>query len=399
MPVRLLYDRSLESKISFSYSPTVEMMLSLHVLCNAKHHAVHLQWAVQTKRQMDRRMIADLRYFGTGFRQYLILCDLIIPEPGSDLKAFDDEAEELAGLSDLDFAHRILRECCDRHEVQRAMRGGKALERLLERFQEEPPTNLGNARPGSVAFCPATARRQAVRDLLCDPSAFRARLMDFLRRYWQEFFAPEFDRLEPRFLADITEKAHLLRASGAFSLLTRLFDQVVAGGEGSELVIYKQMDATIDSSRLQSVTITPTCFAVPHLILTIEPERFQIWYDLLSAGRRRQPEIPPARLISLLRAMGDEVRLSILKLVAQKRRSTQELAQILNITPPSVSRHLRILKEAGLLTSQGEGYYVFYSLVPEQVLALGQHLTDFVELRHTQSQAISPSLPPDFLTQ
>lgn len=392
MPVRVLYDESLEWKIGFSYSPTVEMMLSLHVLCNAKHHALHLQWAVQTKRRMDRRMLADLRYFGRGFRQYLILCDLIVPEPGSDLKGFEEELEELAGLSDLEFAHRILRESCARHEVEQALGGGGALEHLLGRFQEEPPTSLGNVHPASAAFCPATAQRQAVRDLLSDPPAFRARLMGFLRRYWQEVFAGEFERLEPRFLADLTEKARLLRTSGAASLLTQLSDRIAADQEGRELLIYKQMDATVDVSELESVTITPTYFGAPHLILSIEPDHLLLWYDLEAAGRHAPPRIPPARLVSVLRAVGDEVRLTILKLVAEKRRSTQELAQTLGITPPSVSRHLRILKEAGLLSSEGEGYYVFYSLVPEELVGLGRHLADFLGLYRPESPPAAPPL-------
>jgi len=393
MPVKILYDQSLEWKIGFSYSPTVEMLLSLHVLCNAQHHALHLQWAVQTKRRMDRRMLDDLRYFGRGFRQYLILCDLIAPEPEGDLKGFDEEAEDLAGLSDLEFAYRILREFCSRDEVASALEGGDARGEVLARFQEEPPTNLGNARPASAAFCPATAQRQAVRDLSGNTPAFRERLMGFLGRYWEEVFAAEFQRLEPWFLADITEKAHTLRTSGALALLSQLSDRIVSHQEEGELLIYKQMDATVDGAGLESVTITPTYFGSPHLILSIEPEHFLLWYDVVASGSRGRPETPPARLTSLLTAIGDEVRLSTLKLVAQKRRSTQELAQILNITPPSVSRHLRVLKEAGLLTSEREGYYVFYSLVPEELLALGRHLADFVDLHNPEPGPAGHLLP------
>ncbi len=392
MPIKILYDESLEWKTVFSYSPTMEILLSLHVLCNAQHHALHLQWAVQTKRRMDRRMLADLRYFGRGFRQYLILCDLITLEPDSDLKSFEEEMQELASLSDLGFAHRILREFCTEEEVASALEEGNAREGILTRFQEEP-ANPRNTRTGLAGYS-VSAQRQAVRELLGNTQAFRERLMGFLGRYWEDIFAVEFQRLEPWFLADITEKARMLRSSGALAFLSQISHRIVAHQEERELLIYKQVDATIRGASLESVTITPTYFGSPHLILSIEPEHFILCYDLTASGSGTRPEIPPSRLISLLRALGDEVRLTILKLIAEKRRSTQELAQILGITPPSVSRHLRILKDAGLLTSEGEGYYVFYSLVPEELPALGRHLTDFLDFHRPKSGSAAHLLSP-----
>lgn len=138
---------------------------------------------------------------------------------------------------------------------------------------------------------------------------------------------------------------------------------------------------TVDASALETVTISPTYFGAPHLTTSINRGHLVISYDVVAAtATQQQSAVPPARLVSLLRAAGDELRLSILKPVSEERYTTQELAQVLNITPPSVSRHRRILKEAGLLTSQGEDYYVYYSLVPHEVAALGRYLGDFLNV-------------------
>ncbi len=397
MPIKVVGDQSLEQKIVFSYSPYWELMFSLHVLRNAKHHGLHLQWAVQTKRRMDRRMLGELRYFGKGFREYLSLVDVIMMRPELELRNFDEELQEVASLPGPEFAARVLSDNAEREEVACAMEDNEAMEKLLERFPEEPETEDRGSKAPYGHCSPKACRQAQVKELLTDPARVRDRLVDFAGAYWTEIFAPEFERLESWFLSDITERARTLRISGAVPMLAGISDRLSLDREAGELVIYKHHEITLDGSALETITISPSYFGAPHLITSVNPGHLVICYDVVAASaRKQQSAIPPARLVALMRAVGDEVRLSILKLVSEERRTTQELAQILSITPPSVSRHLRILKEAGLLTSQGEGYYVYYSLVPHEVAALGRYLGDFLNISNLPrpAEAREPMLRP-----
>jgi DNA-binding transcriptional ArsR family regulator len=54
-------------------------------------------------------------------------------------------------------------------------------------------------------------------------------------------------------------------------------------------------------------------------------------------------------------ALGDPHRRTILELLGDGDRSVQELADALPISRPAVSRHLRLLKEAGLVSDRREG--------------------------------------------
>jgi DNA-binding transcriptional ArsR family regulator len=67
-----------------------------------------------------------------------------------------------------------------------------------------------------------------------------------------------------------------------------------------------------------------------------------------------------------------------LKLIAERPRSTQELAPLVGISEAGLSKHLRQLTEAVLLESRREGYYVFYSLVPERIEPLSESLRRFL---------------------
>ena len=64
----------------------------------------------------------------------------------------------------------------------------------------------------------------------------------------------------------------------------------------------------------------------------------------------------------LFKALGHPVRLLILNLVRQRPRHTEELADILRLSPATISFHLSQLSESGLLTSRREQYYQIYSL-------------------------------------
>jgi SAM-dependent methyltransferase len=67
---------------------------------------------------------------------------------------------------------------------------------------------------------------------------------------------------------------------------------------------------------------------------------------------------------SLFRLLGDDARLRILRLLAAERLNVSELTGILGLAQSGVSRHLGMLKEAGLIVEQREGVYSWYRLTP-----------------------------------
>ena len=66
----------------------------------------------------------------------------------------------------------------------------------------------------------------------------------------------------------------------------------------------------------------------------------------------------------LYRLLGDDARLRLLRLLAAERLNVSELTGILGLAQSGVSRHLGMLKEAGLIAEQREGVYTWYRLSP-----------------------------------
>lgn len=75
-----------------------------------------------------------------------------------------------------------------------------------------------------------------------------------------------------------------------------------------------------------------------------------------------------------LEALGDGSRREILDVLSQGDRSVQEIAERLPISRPAVSRHLRVLKDAGLVAEEAVGTRRIYHLEPEGALAVRDYL-------------------------
>ncbi len=72
--------------------------------------------------------------------------------------------------------------------------------------------------------------------------------------------------------------------------------------------------------------------------------------------------VPAREVVEKLRAAGEPTRLRILALLAHEELAVMELSQILDQSQPRVSRHLKLLTDAGLVERFPDGAWVFYRL-------------------------------------
>ena len=65
---------------------------------------------------------------------------------------------------------------------------------------------------------------------------------------------------------------------------------------------------------------------------------------------------------TLFKALNDQTRREILELLKEKDMTAGDIADQFNISKPSISHHLDLLKQAGLVTAVKEGQFIYYSL-------------------------------------
>jgi ArsR family transcriptional regulator len=74
------------------------------------------------------------------------------------------------------------------------------------------------------------------------------------------------------------------------------------------------------------------------------------------------------QLAEVFKALGDPTRLKLIKILASDMVSDiriTDIAEMLGITQPAVSQHLKVLKGVGILESHKEGYRVYYNIDKE----------------------------------
>src|SRR5215831_2276300 len=76
-------------------------------------------------------------------------------------------------------------------------------------------------------------------------------------------------------------------------------------------------------------------------------------------------------------ALGDPTRRAIFELVGGRPQSVGKLAARTSVSRPAVSQHLRVLKDAGLVSDRQEGTRRIYSLDPRGVMAMRDYLEKF----------------------
>jgi ubiquinone/menaquinone biosynthesis C-methylase UbiE/DNA-binding transcriptional ArsR family regulator len=71
------------------------------------------------------------------------------------------------------------------------------------------------------------------------------------------------------------------------------------------------------------------------------------------------------KLVGVLKAAGEDTRLRLLALLADGDHSVKDLTEILDQSQPRVSRHLKLLADAGLIQRHAEGAWAYYRLAPD----------------------------------
>ena len=198
--------------------------------------------------------------------------------------------------------------------------------------------------------------------LIDDPEGAQRRIVRVLRS-WATVFA----EIEPR-IAAIIERDHALRAGDRGAL------------DGSELI-----EKTTGGIRwlpergIRRVVLAPSYFSRPYnFLLAGDDWRFfayPVADDALDADDRLAP--PPA-VVRLHRALGDETRLRILKLLAGKDLYLTEIAQQLDLSKPTIKHHLALLRAAGLVTIVEAGSVIYYTLRRDRVETASAELARFL---------------------
>ena len=360
MAIRFRLPALAVERVSHAYSPLLEAVLSLHVLVEPKHHPLQHPW-VRTMRRLPPPLKRAIEDFSFAYRRYIP--SLLAPPPDEDLREFEQELDALRGLEPATIALEFCRPLYDH--------GGAGdtefLEREEVRAQIVRAAHLKGADPHLASL------------VFEDPVELAERFADMVGAYWDEGFAEEWERIEPRLADVVSDAGARIAAEGLYAFLRGLSLQLRVDAKREEFGIDVPHDHSVDVTDERPLLLVPSVYVWPHVHVNCdEPWPLSVIYTAPFMAEDSRPPLPSGELIGVLKALSDQTRLRALKLIAERPRSTQELAPLVGISEAGLSKHLRQLAGAGLVSSRRDGYYVLYSLVPERIEPLTDGLRRFL---------------------
>lgn len=346
-------------RIVFGPSPLAELAAALHVLSEPGHHARLHGWVTSTSAGLkpelaDRLHEADFLWRSTR-------SDILLPARPRETLA--EELDDLDTMPDERYVAAALEISCA------SLYDTGAPSPLVDADMRERALELAAARgPHQSAF---------VRRMLADPPAVRAWIRRLLEDCDQAFFAETWRRVRVQLAADARHKTELLRRKGLAEAVAAVSSAMSIDETGqSTAVVVDKLSSGRTSAAGSGLTFLPTAFGWPHLIALHAPG----WQPVVQYPVD-SPEpsggAPSVETVKLrLEAVAHPMRMRLCRSLARGWHSTGELADTYGITAPEVSRHLSVLRKAGLLRTRRRGRYVLHQLDVTLVARLG---SDFLE--------------------
>jgi DNA-binding transcriptional ArsR family regulator len=333
----------------FQVSPVLEMLQSLQLLMDPVRRR---NWREQVAELLGTAFTEKLKslyvnfHGGGDFYEFPIGMGLIEDIPGF--------LEEFSRLSPSRFLYYALGRVYPEKDLPAEISAAS-----VEGFLEDRGTRTHRQHAGArFDWC----------DLIEET---RDEIHDLWSNYYRNVFLREVDTSNDEYGRSIAEQEYILRNEGGTALLrfitgmSRLPHQIPAGMPYHEIVF------------------VPVQFSVRRHTMYYGYGNVTVIYDVrISREKAAEEEKERRRLVALHRALGDSVRLGILRIIATDdyKFNGQRIAEWIGLSPSVVSRHLRQLREAGLIEEHSpDNRNTLYRLRPEAVERISGDLLTFLK--------------------
>ncbi|WP_445402075.1 DUF5937 family protein [Streptomyces sp. LE64] len=356
-------------RIVFEPSPLAELGMALHALAEPGHHPGLHGWATATAAALkpdlaDRLCEADFLWRTTFSDVFMPFAGVRTGRLGRPAPTLAEELDQLDRLDDERFVDAALEFTCNHS------------------YDAGRPSPLTDPARAAESLDLATTRgpRQAdfTRRLLANPAAVRSWIRRLLEDCDEAFFADTWRRVHGQLAADARQKTDLLRRRGLPEALTAVSPALSVDEDGRRITLDKLAHGTttaVDPGIGPGLVFVPSHFGWPHLLALHAPGWRPVVQYPVATGALPAPA-PVEVLERRLDALAHPVRLRLCRNIARSPYTTGELAHALGLSAPEVSRHLTVLKKAGLVHTRRRGRYVLHQLDVTVVARLG---SDFLE--------------------
>jgi len=333
--------------VTFEYAPLFELLCSLHVLYNPEHHRMRLEWALEMKESMDPNLYSGLKVFDTISKGWMSILDFL--DMDQELGGHDvEKALDLFDVMDVDFFTEVLLE--------------KRLSPLdIKKIRVLEKIHMDDFDLETQAF-------------LLDMVNQKKELIRLLRAYYRNHFKDIQESTQPYLVRALEAHKSLSEMMPFLDYIRLLHPRIEVSEEAIHFHKYKRFDMSFEDVRIVRIRISS--FIDPHLLIGLDEGRVLL---TIRAKIQKVENDVHEDLFNILKALADKTRLRILKHLFRHPCSTQELAIQLEMSEAAVSKHLKKMLSARLLSKIRHGNYVLYYLDRLEIDRLPMNMYQYLD--------------------
>ena len=350
-------------KFIFCTLAPIEMAFSLRMLANPSAYPEMSTWAKRKFDSLSTGLKNEIMFFNDHFQWYFI-ADLIV----------DLIAEEEVCVDDIFVLIERLKTCSKERFLYVVL--GLTVENIEISYIEKIVKT--GERPSEEFFSKATKfiSEENVEYLLKHIEEVRNRLIDLVERSWTESFYKDWRKIRGFENDTIRMEQIKYQHEGPSRYLSTLHPDLIIK---DKMLIFNRPGDTfsIPVDKIKTVVIKPSVFAEDRLNGNIVDSKVTItkrlnFHTVMTASPA------PINLSMVISILNDPSRLRIVKVLWNYDSTTKELAEILNLSPTTVSLHLKQMKKNNFVTTQKMGKYVYYQLRKDQFYNIDQKLQRYL---------------------
>ncbi len=350
-------------KIFFSFSPVQELLTSLHVMANPSHHLNTRNWAISKFQQLSPQLQKEISFFAANYADWHFIIDVMlsIVERAYPKKLTVEEAVDLMlTMDNFEFAELFLGLTVFDYEQS-----------ILKQWMHNPDSVTEEGLGMQSQFLSV----ESVQEFLRDIDGMKKRVRRTILQYWDECFKMEWPALEAYFENTARKEELYLQDGNYIDYIRRLHPDLLVTDD--EIIFRKEPSYSVPIRKIRKLVIVLSVFTTPHLSGNFVGDTLDIAKNLNFHSVKIQENIPD-NVFNVLYASSDPTRLKILKILWNSDATTSEMAEILELSPSTISLHLKILKDSNLVETNKIKKYVYYTLKKEPFQLLQNHLIDYL---------------------
>ncbi len=347
---------SFRSLLHFAVTPRFEVFYALRVLDGRGEFAE--RWRGETERALPADFRASAERVAPRPMMWALLADSLRdskPDP-----TFPEMLETIASLDQAMFQRAVLSGVFRSEGVVTDLIAGRqSLSDAVAGESEKSGALLRHI--GLQPFQRSSAVAKAFTRIVSEPTQFRADLSNTLETFWSSAFSDDWKSLEPRMRrrVEAMEDAIGSTSLSVFAEVAKLpviFDdekRIVSSVRGAMMFRYQD---------LREIHVIPSAFNDSRLwgAYADSSGSLQLYFPMFDAELLETASIRARRSLNrgvaqaadsalLFRALGDTTRYAMARVLARGPRTSVELAKDFAVSKATISHHVQLLRQAGLL--------------------------------------------------